>query len=72
MTRIDPSLPWGLITAIFVILTIIDLTLRGIALCRSAQAGQKAWFIVLLIINSIGILPAVYLLSHRQRTASSS
>lgn len=42
-------------------LLIVDLALRGIALYKSARRGQKAWFIALLIVNSLGILPAVYL-----------
>lgn len=42
-------------------LLIVDLVLRGIALYKSARRGQKAWFIALLIVNSLGILPAIYL-----------
>lgn len=49
-------------------LMILDLILRGIALWRSGRAGQKYWFIALLIINSVGILPAIYLLIHHQNT----
>lgn len=38
-----------------------DLIWRGIALWKSAQSKQRNWFIALLIINSIGILPILYL-----------
>jgi vacuolar-type H+-ATPase subunit I/STV1 len=41
---------------------VVDLLLKGVALWKSARNGQKAWFVSLLIINSLGILPTIYLL----------
>ncbi len=35
---------------------------KGLALWRSARAGQKVWYIVLLIVNTLGILEIIYLL----------
>ena len=52
--------------AFFVPLAILDLVLKGFALYRSARKGQTYWFIALLVINSIGILPAIYLLTHKE------
>ena len=66
MSTLDPSLPWGVIAVLVILVTIIDLTLRGLALWRSAHAGQPTWFVVLLIFNTAGILPAIYLLLHRK------
>lgn len=43
---------------------LFDLVIRGYALWRSSRNNQKWWFIFLLIINSLGILPAIYLLTH--------
>ena len=37
-----------------------DLALRGIALYKSARKGQNIWFVALLLINSMGILPIIY------------
>ena len=34
---------------------------KGLALWHSAQRGQVVWFIVLLVVNTIGILEIVYL-----------
>jgi hypothetical protein len=34
---------------------------KGLALWKSSQAKQKYWFIALLIVNSLGILPIIYL-----------
>lgn len=46
-------------------LAILDLVLRGFALWKSAKRGQNIWFIFLLVVNSLGILPAIYLLMQR-------
>ncbi len=34
---------------------------KGIALWRSATNGQRNWFIVILIVSSLGIIEIVYL-----------
>lgn len=52
---------WGWV---IVPLVVLDVVLRGIALWRSARNGQNTWFIFLLIVNSLGILPACYLLTN--------
>lgn len=41
---------------------IFDVVLKGIALYKSAGKKQKLWFIALLIVNSAGILPLIYLI----------
>jgi len=41
---------------------------KGIALWRAAKNNQKSWFIGLLITNSLGIIPLIYLrFFQRQR-----
>ena len=50
----------------FLLFLVIDLVLRGFALWRSARQEHKWWFIALLVINSLGILPGIYLLTHRE------
>jgi len=44
------------------IFAVIELVLKGYTLWLSARKGQSVWFIFLLIVNSIGILPIIYLL----------
>ncbi|MBS9523363.1 hypothetical protein KIH41_14580 [Litoribacter ruber] len=39
-----------------------ELTWKGIAMWRAAQVRQKGWFVALLILNTAGILPIIYLL----------
>jgi len=44
------------------ILVFWDLFWRGMALWKAGRANQNVWFIALLIINTAGILPIIYLL----------
>lgn len=48
------------------VLLVIDLVVRGFALYKSARKDQKIWFIALLLVNSLGLLPLVYLFMNRQ------
>ncbi|MEK6934967.1 MAG: DUF5652 family protein [Nanoarchaeota archaeon] len=45
-----------------ILILIIDLILKGIALWKSARNDQNVWFVVLLMVNSAGILPLIYLI----------
>jgi len=61
---------WGVFggfIGIIVILAILDVILKAFAMWKSARAGQKGWFVALMVVNSIGILPAIYLLTHRSK-----
>lgn len=40
---------------------------KGIALWRAARNGNTVWFIALLIVNSAGILPIIYILGFSKR-----
>ena len=44
-----------------IILGTWELFWKGIALWRAGQNKQRNWFIGLLVINTIGILPIIYL-----------
>ncbi len=52
---------------LFILLAIWSLIWKGIALWKSARLSDKTWFIVLLIVNTFGILEIFYifLLSKR-------
>ncbi len=47
-------------------LLVADLILRGLALYKSARQEQKIWFIALLIVNTLGVLPLVYLVLQKR------
>lgn len=56
----------GSIAPLLLILVILDVTLKGVALWYAARAGQKYWFVALLILNTVGILPLVYIFLFRK------
>jgi len=43
------------------VLSLWSVIWKGIALWRAAKQGQRNWFIVMLVLNTIGILELVYL-----------
>jgi len=34
---------------------------KGISMWRAARLGQLPWFIIILVVNTVGILPIIYL-----------
>lgn len=50
---------------IILVLAVWDIVWRGLALWRAGRNRQLGWFVVLLVINSVGILPIIYLLLNR-------
>jgi methionyl-tRNA synthetase len=45
---------------------------KGLALWRAARTGSKPWFIVLLIVNTVGILEILYLYIFSRPKAKTS
>jgi hypothetical protein len=52
---------------IIIIITIWDIVWKLISLWKSARNNQLAWFICLAVFNTMGILPIIYLLTHRRK-----
>ncbi len=50
-----------LLYAIFTIVVILSIIIKGFALYHSARHEEKLWFIALLFINTLGILEIAYL-----------
>ena len=46
---------------LFVAIILWSLLWKGLALWKSARLNQKTWFIVLLLVNTLGILEIFYL-----------
>ncbi len=44
-----------------------ELAWKGIALWKAGRRNQMEWFIILLVINSVGILPIAYLLISKNK-----
>lgn len=56
----------GISPALFALLVIWSIVWKGFALWKAAGLRQKAWFIIMLIINTVGILEIIYLLIYRK------
>ena len=58
---------FGLSTQVILILVLIEVVLKGLAMWKAAEKHSKVWFWCLLVINTMGILPLVYLLMNRRK-----
>jgi apolipoprotein N-acyltransferase len=52
-------------------LFIWSLIWKGIALWKCGRRNQPAWFIVLLVFNTAGILPIIYILFFQKKKKKS-
>ena len=52
---------------ILIILIVWDMVWRSNALWKSARNKHLAWFICLIIFNTIGVLPIIYILIDRYK-----
>lgn len=55
------------LTALFVVAIAWSAVWKGIALWKCGRNKQLAWFIVLLIVNTVGILEIIYLLFFQRK-----
>ncbi len=55
----------ALFLPLLVLAAVWTIVLKGFALWYAARGGQKAWFVALLIVNTLGILELVYLIWFR-------
>lgn len=57
--------PWFIALSVVIMLWV--LAWQGFALWYSARNKQKIWFVAMLVISSLGILPIIYLLFFRKK-----
>lgn len=57
------------VVLIFLLITIWEGVWKGIALWKSGRHKQLGWFICLLVINTAGILPIIYILFFQKKRA---
>ncbi len=55
-----------LVIIILTIFLIIDIILKGFAMWRASKKNSRVWFWVLLLVNSLGILPLLYLIFSKK------
>jgi hypothetical protein len=46
---------------LLILLFLWDLTWRGLALWRAGRRNESGWFVALLLLNTLGLLPIFYL-----------
>ena len=58
---------------ILILLTIIwSFFWKGLSLWRAAKLNQKYWFVIILIINTLGILEIIYLAFFQKKSKASN
>ncbi|WP_048171620.1 DUF5652 family protein [Methanosarcina siciliae] len=53
-------------TTLILILVLWELFWKGIALWKAARESQRYWFIAILILNTLGILPILYIFLFKE------
>jgi len=48
---------------LLIIVILVLLTLKGLSLWYASRKEQKWWFVILLVINTLGILELIYLIA---------
>jgi len=65
---IASSLGFGAValSILFILLAVWTLLWKALALWYAARNRQKIWFVVFLVVNTVGILEIIYLLRFRK------
>ena len=61
----------GVAGLLLVIVILWTLVWKGMALWKAAREGSKIWFVVLLVVNTIGILDILYLYVFSKKSSQS-
>ncbi len=59
-TLFAPGLAFGL-GVLFALAVVWSLVWKGLALWKAAKEGNKVWFVVMLVVNTLGILEILYI-----------
>jgi methionyl-tRNA synthetase len=66
-----PGFTSGFFTSLLLVVIIVwSIVWKGLALWKSARRDNKIWFIVFLVINTIGILEILYLFVFSKKSGS--
>lgn len=55
---------------VFIVLILWDIVWKIIAMWKSARNNHLIWFICIIVFNTIGILPIVYILIQRKKQSA--
>lgn len=65
----NPFAAFGGFAFIIVLLVAWSIVWKALALWKSARAGSKVWFVVFLLVNTVGILEMIYLFALSKPSA---
>jgi len=68
--QLNSMLPW--LIPVIIILAIWDAVWKLIAMWKAGRNNHLAWFICIALINTLGILPIIYILMHRKNNGMQS
>ena len=68
--QIHSMLIW--LVPIIIITTIWDSVWKAIGLWKAGRNNHLAWFVCIFIFNTVGILPIIYILLHKEKTGIES
>jgi len=57
--QFTPNSPW--LFVLLVVLALWTIPWKGVALWKAARKNDLVWFIVLLLVNTVGILEIIYI-----------
>jgi len=52
---------------LFLLILVWSLIWKGLALWRAARRQEKVWYVILLVLNTVGIAEIIYLLVTREK-----
>jgi methionyl-tRNA synthetase len=58
-------------TLIIIAIILWTIPWKGVALWKAARAGQKSWFVVMLILNTVAILEILYIFVFSKKKGDS-
>lgn len=61
------NLNYSPIVFLIIFLVIWDFTWKALAMWKSARNNDLVWFVCIALINTLGILPIVYILLDRKK-----
>lgn len=59
--------PMACLIPVILILVLWESIWKIIAMWKSARNKHLAWFICIALINTVGILPIIYILTHKKK-----
>ena len=59
--------PWEIGLILIMLAVVWDMPWKGVALWRAGRNGHLIWFIALLVVNTLGILPIIYIFAFSRK-----